>query len=206
MAGDTLAELLDLTYLRADIAPDDVKFNVTLMTRIINLALRRISTYQECFWLDTSASLAVVLNTSTYATSTFTRFHKMRRVSNDLHHDLLPVGKNEIESYLQNSEKPRAWTMEEGFLKLGGIPDTAYTYTAHFTQYEAPLANSYDSPALPAIYSDMLACQAGIMAAGKNHDQETVAFLRDELKEWRRSVADDMRQMKPLPHITIRPR
>lgn len=204
--GDTLAELLDLTYLRADIASDDMKFTGTVMTRLINLALRQISTEAECFWLNTSVTLPVLLNTSSYALTGFTRFHKARRVTNDLHTDLLSVGPNEIEEFLQRPGKPTAWTIEEGNLKLGPIADAAYTYVFHYTMYETPLASSGDTPLLPAIYSDFLAVRAASMAAIKNRDPDTVTALRDEFKDWKRRIADDMRQMKPLPHVSVRDR
>lgn len=203
--GDTLAEILDLTYLRADIAADDVKFTVSTMTRIINLALRQLSTEQECFWLNTTASLPVVANTSSYLLTTFTRFHKMRRITNDLHSDLLAVSPNEIEAFLQQPGKPGAWTIEEGYLKLS-LPDTAYTYVAHYTMYESPLNSSGDTPLLPAIYTDFLAVKAALIAATKNRDPEMVSLLRDEFKDWKRRIADDMRQMRPLPHVRVRDR
>lgn len=206
MAGDTLAELLELTYLRADIASDDLKFTVPVMTRIINLALRQLSTECECFWLNTTASFPITAADYDYATSGFTRFHKARRLTNELHSDLTPVNPNEIEQALQEQGKPTVWTVEEGYIKVGPIPDTAYTYTLHYTMYETPLAASGDTPLLPAIYSDFLAVKAGILAATKNRDPEMVSLLRDELKDWKRRIADDMRQMKSLPHVRVRPR
>jgi hypothetical protein len=204
--GDTLTEIIDLIYLRADISSADSKFGIPTMTRIVNLALRQISTEFECFWLNTSVSLAVVAADYDYALTDFTRFHKARRVTDDLHVDLQPVNPNEIEEYLQSTNKPHVWTVEEGYLKLGMIPDAAYTYTLHFTQYEAPLQESDDTPALPAVYTDFLAVKGGIIAATRARDPEMVGLLREEFKDWKRRISDDMRQMRPAPHVRVRPR
>lgn len=206
MAGDTLAELLDLTYLRADIAADDPKFPVPTMTRIINNALRQISTEMECYWLQTSASLSIVAATTSYPLTGFTRFHKARRLVDNLHNTLRPVNGEELEGYLSETAKPSVWVIQNGSLMVGASPDTAYTYTFHFFQYEAALSQSGDTPTLPSVYSDFLAVKAGIIAATRNRDTDMVALLREELKDWKRRIADDMRQMTPLPHVRVRPR
>jgi hypothetical protein len=204
MAGDPLSTIRTLTYERADISQDDARFGSTTMTNIVNSALKQVSGDFDPFWLLTSGSIAVVAGTVNYATSTLTRFRKVQRIVDDLNYELTALGKREIGRYQRFTSKPQGYHVEEGSIKLLPVSDAAYTYTVHYYQNEIPLASDNDQPALPVEYTDFLVVRAALICARKIKDAEAVANMKEEIVDWKKRIADDLRQMKGNPRIVLR--
>lgn len=208
MSGDPLSTIRAAAYERAGISEDDPKFTASTMTTLINSALRQVSADFDPFWLLASGTIAVVASTvaspTYYLTSTLTRFRKIQRIVDDEGFDVQAVGKREFGRYARNLGKPNVYLVEEGYIKLGPISTASHTYAVHYYQNEIPLASDGDQPELPVEYTDFLVCRAAKLAAIKNRDYEMVRELDKEIEDWKKRIADDLRQMKANPRIVLR--
>lgn len=204
MPGDLLSTIRTLVYDRADISEDDARFGSTTMTNIVNSALKQLSADFDPFWLLTSSNLAVVAGTVNYATSSLTRFRKVQRIEDNDGYELTALAKRELSRYTRFTAKPQGFHVEEGYIKLAPTSDAAYTYVVHYYQNESPLASDSDQPALPVEYTDFLVCRAARICALKIKDGELAANMKEEINDWKKRIADDLRQMKGNPRIVLR--
>lgn len=209
MASETVTDILEQVYLRANISENDPKFSRPKVLSLVNSALRKASVRFDPFWLETSDPIATVAGTGDYVLATeLPSFHKLVRVtctSGTNTWDLKSRGRHEITRLRRyTNQRPVFYAIENQRLKLAPTPDAVYTLTCIYVRLEDKLTDESDEPLLPAQYTPWLVLETAIMCAMRVPDDNLAEQLRAERKEWLKDIPDDLRQQRALPRIVTR--
>ena len=175
----------------AGLASDDVRFPDATLTRIINRALRQISSEAEWPWNQTNETITTINGTIAYTpTAGWRKTIRLSYLDRDLH-EYQP---HDAQRYSQDTGTPQGFYIEEDEIHLVPVPDGVYSVVHIYQAIETALSGDTDTPALPDRYIDWLVFSSLVQVASTIRDTDLYSIADRERKAWRKRVYDDRRR------------
>jgi len=172
----------------AGLASDDARFPDATLNRIINRALRTVSSEKDWPWNQGQTNLSTVADTQT---TTFpATASKILRLEID-GRDLVRVQPREGGRFSQDKGKPFSYFVEHDLIHWAPVPDGVYTVYCAYHGYETALSGDTDEPALPDRYIDLLVQTALVQVAERIRDTDLYSIADRERRAWIRRMADE---------------
>ena len=161
------------------------------MNRIINRALRQITSEADWPWNQASEIITTVNNTIAYSPAAdWAKTIRLGYKERDLHE----YQSRDAQQYSQDNGTPVGFYIEEDQIHFVPIPDGVYLVDHIYQATETALSNDNDSPALPDRYVDWLIYSALIQVATRIRDTDLYSIATAERKFWRQRAIDDLRR------------
>lgn len=185
--SDIRTEILET----AGLASDDARFPDATMNRIVNRALRQVSSEHDWPWNHAQTNLTTTANVQTVSMPAATS--KILRLEIE-GKQLLQLTASEGGSYSQDRGRPQAYWVEHEKIHFAPVPDGAYTVYTLYSAYETALSSDSDTPALPDRFMDWLVQTALVQVAQRIRDTDLYQMADRERRMWGRRAADEVRR------------
>ena len=195
--SDIRTEILET----AGLASDDARFPDATVNRIVNRALRQVSSEHDWPWNQVSGTLSTVADTQ--STAFPSSLSKVLRLEIE-GRNLLQITAAEGGTYSQDTGRPQAYFIEGDEIHWAPVPDGVYTVNITYTVYETALALDADTPNLPDRFMDWLVQTALVQVAQRIRDTELFSMADRERRMWSRRAADEVRRSSQSTRIKTR--
>ncbi len=182
----------------------DPLLDPTTLTRLVNAALKQLSTEYDWPWLYTEGTISVVVDTTDYAVPSLWTRTKWLFIEED---ELKFRSPKQLQRLIGDTtnvlkEQPLYYTIKgDTHIRFGPIPDTSYTADhAYFTQ-EAALVDDGDQPLLDDAYDDFLVMYVVKKLAMRKGKVQDLNVARSEISGWDKRIKDNVRRSSALPMI-----
>jgi hypothetical protein len=185
--SDIRTEILET----AGLAADDARFPDTTMNRIVNRALRQITSEAEWPWNQTSETINTAADTQEYTpASGWSKTIRLQYENRDLHE----YPSQDAAQYQNASGVPVGFYIEEDQIHLVPTPDGVYAVTHIYQSVESALSGDSDEPNLEDRYLDWLVQTALVQVAQRLRDVDLYSLADRERRQWRQRAIDDRRR------------
>jgi hypothetical protein len=185
----------------AGLAADDARFPDATMNRMINSALREISSEAHWPWNEASETINTVATTTSYTPAA--AWQSTKRLSY-LNRDLIEFQPQDAVQYSQDNGSPQGFYIEADKLVMVPVPDGAYALTHIYSAVETALSGDTDTPALPDRYISWLVNVALIKVAKRLRDTDLYSIADRERRLWRTRAHDESRRSIGTLHPKVR--
>jgi hypothetical protein len=185
--SDIRTEILET----AGLAADDARFPDATMNRIVNRALRQISSEHDWPWNHAQTNLSTVADSQTVTLPAAASKILRLEIAGQ---QLIQLSATEGGSYSQDRGQPQAYWIEHEKIHFAPVPDGVYTVYALYSAYETALSLDADAPNLPDRYLDWLVQIALVQISQRIRDTDLYQMADRERRMWGRRAADEVRR------------
>jgi hypothetical protein len=186
----------------AGLATDDARFPDATLNRIINRALRTLSSYHDWPWNQDSETITTVASTVAY-TPADSAWSKTLRLRYD-NRDLLRYQPRDAARYANITGSPVGYYVEEDQIHIIPTPDGAYSIEHVYSEYETALSDDTDTADLPDRYIDWLVWEAVKLVAARIRDMDLFAMADRQTDDWMKRAHDEALRTKASIKVKTR--
>lgn len=186
---------------------NDPLLDSTTMNRLVNQALKQLSTEYDWPWLYAETTISIVAGTTDYAVPT--RWSRTKWLFID-DNELKFRSPKQMQRLIGDNTNPITGqplfytTVGDTSIRVGRTPDAAYTADHAYYTYEATLTNDTDEPVLFEAYDDMLVMYVAKKLAMRKGEANDLNIARAEIQAWDKRVRDNVRRSSALPMMKHR--
>jgi hypothetical protein len=177
----------------------------TTMTRLVNSALTQLSTEYDWPWLYAEGTIAIVAGTTDYSVPTSWTRTKWIAIEED---ELAFRSNRDLRRIIGDTSvtgQPTFYsTVGDTSIRVGRIPDAAYTADHGYFVAETALSAGTDTPALHAAYDDYLVQHVAKKLAIRKGETRDVQTANNEIKAWEKRIRDNVRRSAAFPRVKVR--
>ena len=178
---------------RMNVGTTDANISNSVLTTLINAALRHISVQYDWPWLEVEATANTVAGTET-----ITLASNVRKVTHMYHeyHELLYRQFRDRPLFYGLTGPPVAFSEQAGVYYVWPTPNAVYTVSyGYILDKEPALSADSDKPLVPDWAISLVITQACILVARRLRDRDTERGFYAEYRDLLQTMTDNIRQV-----------
>lgn len=204
MAVSSLSTLRTRVMERATIIGSDPNMAPTKITAAINSGLRQTTLEYDWPWLQQTATIAVVQNTSTYPVPSdwLRTFYITNPATGD---KLTPASLETLDRLGPMSGIPTLFGVYASAIILGPTPSGALSLRHRYVRMENTLVADGDTPLIPVEYEEGLIEYASYIVLRQLSESARAQECLKAYGEWKTRSQDNIRQIREPIRVQHRP-
>lgn len=200
MALPDLSDIRVEVRRRLGLSTNDTAITDTILTSLINAAIRKVNLLHDWPWLvTTDATLtATVDGTRIYTPASDYRRTLFLIAGTD--QQLRPKQPQDIWRFAEQEGHPMFYAVQGGQIILAPTPDAVYTLTHVYIKDDTTeLSSDTDEPSVPLWALDLIIEKAAVLGARRLRDDALRREIESEFAQTLQSMRDEVRQTRQLP-------
>lgn len=196
----TLSEMRTMVRDATGLDATDGHATDTILTSLINRALRTAAAEERWDWYKASETITLVAGTSTYARAATARAtdRLINTTTTGQNTPLRLVTPSQLERYRARSAgMPVAFAVEGGSLVVAPTPSAAGTLRHVYWRTETTLLGDSDTALIPDWAIDLVIIRAALSVAARLDNASLTRQLKDEEVRVTTAIMDEMTRSRP---------
>ena len=177
---------------RMGLSASDTNFTDAVLTSIINVALREVSTFEDWPWLEVSTTVNTAASTETVSLAAAVRKVTSMRYQ---YRELLFRPYRDRNLFYGVTGVPAAFSEKAGTWYIWPTPDAVYSLNYDYIRTEADLSGDTDEPLIPDWAVSLVIVYACVLCARRSRDRELEKVFYAQFADLMRTIKDDIRRV-----------
>lgn len=199
-----LIRLRTMTRNRLGVPASDGFHTPVLLDEDVNLAIDELQSEQRWPWNEAVDTITTVAGTAAYDVPSDWR--ATRSIIDAEGRELALMSVSDIYMYPSSSQgRPEAYCLYGDQVRIGPIPDTAYTLTHLYYKRHLALVQDTDAMTIPAEYAGVVAAKAAELASLRADDRSAAAAHAAEYLTGLTRIKREVRRATKPIQVRVRP-